>query len=100
MFIIVTNLGLLFGCGVQVGSNGGIFIGHPEDSFNISVQLPPSGQHIHQNCLPHFPTPINYFQVSSVLPINHTHLQVSYVLHAYSLLLLFPDLRASISLLP
>jgi hypothetical protein len=42
MFIIVTNLGLLVGFGAQVGNSGGLFIGQPEDSFNVSVQLPPA----------------------------------------------------------
>jgi hypothetical protein len=45
MVIIVTNLGLLVGCGSQVGNNGGIFIGYPEDSFNIGVQLPLAATH-------------------------------------------------------
>jgi hypothetical protein len=39
-YITVRNLGLLVTCRAEVGSSGGIFIGHPGDIFNVNVQLP------------------------------------------------------------
>jgi hypothetical protein len=45
IFIVATKLLLLVTCRAQVGSSGGIFIGHPEDSFNINFQRPPAAAH-------------------------------------------------------